>query len=85
MPRRHVHCIRLPVGTPSRLCSSGEALGSDQVAYVFVLNEKDEVVPPVKLGPGERLHNPEQRNGRRRVIVNGLQRAAGSKGGAEDD
>jgi hypothetical protein len=55
-----------------------EALGSDQgQRYVFVLNEKDEVVyRPVKLGPQvERLRViAEGITADDRVIVNGLQR-----------
>ena len=56
--------IRLPVGKPKPcLLVPEEALGSDQgQRYVFVLNEKDEVVyRPVKLGPQvERLRVIEE-------------------------
>jgi len=71
--------IRLPVGNPKpSILVPEEALGSDQgQRYVFVLNEKDEVVyRAVKLGPQvDRLRviesgvTPEDR-----VIVSGLQR-----------
>jgi RND family efflux transporter MFP subunit len=71
--------IRLPVGKPKPcLLVPEEALGSDQgQRYVFVVNDKDEVVyRPVKLGPQvDRLRvietgvQPDDR-----VIVSGLQR-----------
>lgn len=81
--------IRLPVGDPRPcLLVPEEALGSDQgQRYVFVLNEKDEVVyRPVTLGPQvEKLRviePPVVENGvvksglsaDDRVIVSGLQR-----------
>jgi RND family efflux transporter MFP subunit len=71
--------IRLPVGKPKpSLVIPEEALGSDQgQRYVYVLNDRDEVVyRQVKLGPQvERLRvitegvNPDDR-----VVVSGLQR-----------
>jgi RND family efflux transporter MFP subunit len=71
--------IRLPIGIPKpALLVPEEALGSDQgQRYVFVLNEKDEVVyRKVELGPQvERMRVIA--NGvttEDRVIVNGLQR-----------
>jgi multidrug efflux system membrane fusion protein len=71
--------IRLPVGKPKpALLVPEEALGSDQgQRYVFVLNDKDEVVyRAVKLGPQvERLRVIESGVGPDdRVIVSGLQR-----------
>jgi RND family efflux transporter MFP subunit len=71
--------IRLPVGTskPS-LVVPEEALGSDQgQRYVYVLNEKDEVVyRAVKLGPQvERLRVIEAGvKADDRVVISGLQR-----------
>jgi len=71
--------IRLPVGKPKpALLVPEESLGSDQgQRYLFVLNEKDEVVyRAVKLGPQvERLRVIESGVGPDdRVIVSGLQR-----------
>jgi multidrug efflux system membrane fusion protein len=71
--------IRLPVGKPKpSLVIPEEALGSDQgQRYVYVLNDKDEVVyRAVKLGPQvERLRVIEEGvKPSDRVIVRGLQR-----------
>jgi RND family efflux transporter MFP subunit len=71
--------IRLPVGKPKpSLVIPEEALGSDQgQRYVYVLNDKDEVVyRAVKLGPQvERLRVIEEGvKADDRVIVSGLQR-----------
>jgi RND family efflux transporter MFP subunit len=71
--------IRLPVGKPKPcLLIPEEALGSDQgQRYVFVVNEKDEVVyRMVKLGPQvDRLRVIEEGvKPDDRVIVSGLQR-----------
>jgi RND family efflux transporter MFP subunit len=71
--------IRLPVGKPKpSLVIPEEALGSDQgQRYVYVLNDKDEVVyRAVKLGPQvERLRVIEEGvKPSDRVIVSGLQR-----------
>jgi RND family efflux transporter MFP subunit len=71
--------IRLPVGKPKpSLVIPEEALGSDQgQRYVYVVNDKDEVVyRAVKLGPQvERLRVIEEGvKPDDRVIVSGLQR-----------